>query len=84
MDGASLTPICCRMARAALRWSLAALADEADVAVGVVRDYEQGRSIPHRNNLSAIVRAFTGVGVVFILHDGQLLVLPPPSTPLAD
>jgi transcriptional regulator with XRE-family HTH domain len=65
MEGSSLTPISCRMGRAALDWTLAELAAEANVAVSVIRDYEHGRSPPHRNNLAAIVRAFEHAGVEF-------------------
>jgi len=60
-----LNPVLCRMTRAALQWSQSDLALEAAVAIGVIRDYERGRSVPRRNNLSAITKAFQGEGVSF-------------------
>jgi predicted transcriptional regulator len=85
MDGASLTPISCRMGRAALEWSQARLAQESHVAVGVIVQFEKGGSRPQRNNLREIVRAFEQAGVEFLTHGARILVLPPLSpVPIAD
>jgi predicted transcriptional regulator len=79
MDGSSLTPISCRMGRAALDWSQARLAQESHVAVGVITQFEVGGSRPRRNNCTEIVRVFEQAGVKFLRHGNQVLVLPPLS-----
>jgi transcriptional regulator with XRE-family HTH domain len=84
MDGSNLTPICCRMGRAALDWSQARLAREAHIAVGVVLQFEKGGSRPQRNNLREIVLAFENAGVEFLVHGTRILVLPPLPIPTAD
>jgi transcriptional regulator with XRE-family HTH domain len=82
MDGTSLTPVCCRMGRAALDWSQARLAHEAHVAVVVVLQFENGSSTPRRNNLREIVLAFEAAGVEFLVHGTRILVLPPLPIPI--
>jgi transcriptional regulator with XRE-family HTH domain len=83
MDGALLTPLCCRMARSAVGWSQARLAREAHVALGVVLQFENGAATPRRNNLREIVEAFQTAGVVFLMRDdGRILVLPPLPIPI--
>jgi DNA-binding XRE family transcriptional regulator len=77
MEGSSLTPICCRMGRAALDWTQAHLAHEAKVTVRVILDFERGFSQAHRNNLTEIVLAFENAGVEFLTHGTRILVLPP-------
>jgi DNA-binding transcriptional regulator YiaG len=85
MEGSQLSPITCRMARASIDWSQAHLAREAHIAVGVVRDYESGRSVPRRHNLAEIVLVFQKAGVEFLTHGTRVLVLPPPQPiPIAD
>jgi transcriptional regulator with XRE-family HTH domain len=82
MEGSSLSPVNCRMARAALDWSQMRLAHEAHVAVGVVLQFENGSSRPHRNNLTEIVLAFERGGVEFLVHGTRILVLPPLPIPI--
>jgi DNA-binding XRE family transcriptional regulator len=84
MDGSSLTPISCRMARAAIDWTQARLAQEAHVAVQVILQFEKGGSRPQRNNLREIVLAFENAGVEFLVHGTRILVLPPLPIPIAD
>jgi transcriptional regulator with XRE-family HTH domain len=72
------------MGRAALDWSQARLAREAHIAVGVVLQFENGPSTPHRNNLTEIVLAFERSGVEFLVHGTRILVLPPLPIPIAD
>jgi transcriptional regulator with XRE-family HTH domain len=83
MEGSSLTPINCRMGRAALDWTQARLAHEAHVAVQVIAQFEKGGSRPHRDNLREIVIAFERGGVEFLLHGARILVLPPLPVPIA-
>lgn len=40
-----MTPVQCRMARAALGWSIRRLAQEADLASNTVLAFERGRSV---------------------------------------
>jgi transcriptional regulator with XRE-family HTH domain len=79
MDGSRLTPICCRMARAAIDWTQARLAREAHITVRVILDFEAGVSTPQRNNLRAIVLGFEVAGVEFLVHGTRIIVLPPVS-----
>jgi predicted transcriptional regulator len=71
--------VACRMGRAALDWTQMRLAREAHVALRVVQGFESGCSAPRRNNLREIVLAFETAGVVFLMRDGRVLVLPPLS-----
>jgi ribosome-binding protein aMBF1 (putative translation factor) len=82
MKGSNLTPVSCRMGRAALDWSQARLAHEAHVAVAVVLQFENGSSTPRRNNLREIVLAFETAGVEFLAHGTRILVLPPLPIPI--
>jgi transcriptional regulator with XRE-family HTH domain len=85
MKGSNLTPISCRMGRAALDWTQARLAAEAHVAVQVILQFENGTSQPRRNNLRGIVLAFETAGVEFLAHGARILVLPPLSpVPIAE
>jgi transcriptional regulator with XRE-family HTH domain len=77
MEGSSLSPVNCRMARAALDWTQARLACEAHVTISVVLHFENGSSTPRRNNLTEIVLAFENAGVEFLVHGTRILVLPP-------
>ena len=85
MEGSSLSPVSCRMARAAVDWSQKRLAAETNVTVRVILDFEAGASIPQRNNLRAIVLAFENAGVEFLPHGTRILVVPPvPRAAAAD
>lgn len=66
-----LLPVQCRMARAALSWSLNDLAVAAGVNRKTILRFEQGESTPRDVNASAIRRAFEGEGVRFI-HEGDM------------
>jgi predicted transcriptional regulator len=79
MEGSSLSPVSCRMARAALDWTQARLAYEARITISVVLHFENGSSTPRRNNLREIVNAFERCGVEFLVHGTRILVLPPLS-----
>jgi predicted transcriptional regulator len=71
------------MSRAALDWTQARQAREAQVTVAVVLQFENGSSTPRRNNLREIVLAFEAAGVEFLVHGTRILVLPPLPGPTA-
>lgn len=60
-----MTPIQCRMARAALEWSQQQLADAAVVRQVTVSDYERG-SDARRSTIAKLKTAMEQAGVVFI------------------
>jgi transcriptional regulator with XRE-family HTH domain len=60
----------CRMARAALGWSAAKLADAAQVGVATVNRFESGTAVPIPATLAAIERALSSGGVLFIPENG--------------
>lgn len=61
-----LLPVQCRMARAALGWSLDDLAAAAGVNRKTILRYEQGSTLPRSGNLEAIRDAFETAGLRFI------------------
>ena len=73
----------CRMSRAALNWSQARLAHEARVGLQTVLKFENGSSVPRRNNLRELVLALERGGILFLMHDGRFLVVPPLPVPTA-
>ena len=62
----SLLPVQSRMARAALGWSLDALAARCGVSRRAILRFEQGESLPRGRTLIAIRRAFEAAGLRFI------------------
>lgn len=54
----------CRMARAAVNWSINDLADAAEVGRATIVRFESGKGAPNRSTLAAIRRAFETAGVV--------------------
>jgi ribosome-binding protein aMBF1 (putative translation factor) len=60
-----MTPEQVRAARGWLGWSQAKLADEANVGVSTVKDYERGERTPIDNNLDAIQKALERAGMKF-------------------
>jgi len=66
-----MTPIQCRMARAALCWKMQDLADRCHVSVATIVRLEQGgRNKTTPANLAAIRRAFEAEGITFIWEEG--------------
>lgn len=56
----------CRGARGMLGWSQAKLADMASISLSTVRDFEKGRHIPHRRNMTILVDVIEGAGIELI------------------
>src|SRR5690349_16519451 len=72
--GHVLLPVQCRMARAALGWSLDKLAETSGVNRKTILRFERDEAATRPNNLEAIRRAFESAGIGFST-DGS--VLPP-------
>jgi ribosome-binding protein aMBF1 (putative translation factor) len=68
-----LTPIQCKMARAALGWSVKDLAQRARIAANTVVRFENEKHEANVSTQTVIKQAFEGAGVRFV--DGG--VLPP-------
>jgi transcriptional regulator with XRE-family HTH domain len=59
-----------RAARGLLKWSQRQLADQSEVALSTVADFENDKREPRSDNLAAIRNAFERVGVIFE-NDGK-------------
>ena len=64
-----MTPIQCKMARAAVGWGIRDLAQEADIAVSTVSRFEAGENI-NVSSLMAMASALETAGVEFIPENG--------------
>ena len=62
----ALQPLQCRMARAALGWSLDALAEASGVNRWTILRFEQAESVARPKNRSALRRTFEEAGIRFI------------------
>ena len=71
-----ITSTQCRMARAALRWSLVELAERSQVGAATINRFETGRNDPNRPTVLAIRRAFEDAQVRF---SDEGCVCPPPE-----
>jgi transcriptional regulator with XRE-family HTH domain len=60
----------CKMARVALSWNAAKLAQAAEVGVATVNRFEAGTGVPIPATLAAIQRALEAAGVEFIPENG--------------
>jgi transcriptional regulator with XRE-family HTH domain len=56
----------CRMARAALSWSLGDLATASSIGASTISRFEQGKSIPTDATVAAIRNALEAAGVEFL------------------
>lgn len=64
-----MTPIQCKMARAAVGWGIRDLAHEAEIAVSTVSRFEAGENI-NLSSLTAMKSALEAAGVEFIPENG--------------
>lgn len=64
-----LTACQCRMARAAVGLSRPAFADQANVSVATLSDFELGKRVPYDRTLRDIRGAFEDLGVTFLAPD---------------
>lgn len=65
-----MTPIQCRMARAALGWTANELAKRAEVGVSTVNRFETDQGAPIPATIAAIRTALDSAGVEFIPENG--------------
>jgi transcriptional regulator with XRE-family HTH domain len=68
-----ISPAQCRAARGLVEMDQATLASAASVSRNVIIDFEKGRRVPTRNNLTAIRAALEAAGAEFINGDGVRL-----------
>ncbi len=68
-----MSPAQLRMARAALRWSQAELAERSGVFINTIKAYESGASDPKRSTQLSLKRALSKVGIEFIDDNGVRL-----------
>jgi transcriptional regulator with XRE-family HTH domain len=67
---AMITPAQCRMARAALQWSLRDLAERSQVNHVTINRFEIGQAASNPSTLAAIRQALEAAGVEFIAENG--------------
>ena len=60
----------CRMARAALEWTAADLAERSKVGVTTISRFESGLTAPNPSTLASLQRALEAAGVEFIAENG--------------
>jgi predicted transcriptional regulator len=65
-DKKIMLPASCRAARALLAWSQAKLADEADVGVMVVKNYEGGKVDTAHSSWRKMKTTLERAGIVFV------------------
>ena len=65
----AISPAQCRAARGLIAMDQADLAGAANVSRNVIIDFEKGRRVPTRNNLTAIQRVLEKAGVEFTNGD---------------
>lgn len=84
MSGANspLLPVQCRMARAALGWSLDALSEESGVNRWTILRFEQGETAPRARNREALRVAFERAGVRFLSEGANTGGVVPPISAL--
>lgn len=80
----SLTPELCRAGRALLAWSQRRLADEAQMAISTVADFERGARTPIANSLEALTKALENGGVRFTGEQASLAAANAQEPALAD
>lgn len=71
-DKIGMLPASCRAARALLSWSQAKLAEEADVGVMVVKNYEGGKVDTAHSSWRKMKTTLEREGIVFIEDDAEV------------
>ncbi len=65
-----LTSLQCRMARAALRWTVTDLAERVPASRNTISRFESEKSKPTRATIAQMRQVFEGEGVQFLNGDG--------------
>ncbi|SDG17887.1 Helix-turn-helix [Limimonas halophila] len=65
----------CRAARALLGWTQQELADQADLGLITVRNFEAGKTTPHKGTLRLLRETFERHGITFITEGGVGVML---------
>ena len=71
------TSVQCRMARAALDWTIPQLAERSEVGKTTIIRFERGQSEPNPSTRAALRRTLEAAGIVF---EASGAVLPPDAT----
>jgi transcriptional regulator with XRE-family HTH domain len=71
LDREALTPVTCALARTMVGWTQSSLALRSGVSVDTVANFEFGRRQPRHGTVTALLRAFRGRGVVFVMQAGE-------------
>jgi transcriptional regulator with XRE-family HTH domain len=61
----------CRMARAALSWSVRELAAKAEITPNTVSRFETGQSSGYASTVASLQRVFEAAGITFLNDDGN-------------
>lgn len=65
-----MTPVQCRMARAALSWSTQKLAQAAEVGGNTVNRFEAGQDA-RLSSVEKIRKALEAAGIIFVAENGE-------------
>lgn len=77
----ALTPTTCALARTMVGWTQANLATRSGVTADTVASFESRRHRPRHETVTALLRAFSAAGVVFLLRDGVAECVPLGQSP---
>jgi transcriptional regulator with XRE-family HTH domain len=66
-----ISPAQCRAARGLIGLDQGGLAEAASVSRNTIIQFETGRRVPWRDNLTAIQAALEAAGVIFVKENGE-------------
>lgn len=84
MEREALTPATCVLAREMVGWTPASLALRSGVTIDTVGNFEAGRRQARYETVTALLRAFRGAGVTFVMRGGEARCVWGPSAVAPD